>query len=138
MFTANTASLDDVLEFTNATSFPNPGEEGKLYVALDNNQTYRWNGSQYVEMSASVIVYGLRNIQYNSNGDIIWYEECFTKDSNNQPTGTWYATQVSYYSNTNLLLANKIDTIKHYHESGIRVYQYDSAGKFTGITSQNG
>lgn len=45
--------VDDVLEFANLAGFPETGEAGKIYVALDTNKTYRWSGSAYVEISAS-------------------------------------------------------------------------------------
>jgi hypothetical protein len=45
--------VDDVLEYVNLAAFPTTGETGKIYVAQDNNKTYRWAGSFYVEISAS-------------------------------------------------------------------------------------
>ena len=48
------AYVDDVLEYDNKTSFPASGETGKIYVAKDTNITYRWGGSEYVEISASL------------------------------------------------------------------------------------
>lgn len=46
--------VDDVLEYTNKSSFPTSGETGKIYVALDTNLTYRWSGTAYVEISPSI------------------------------------------------------------------------------------
>ena len=46
--------VDDVLEYPSAASFPDTGESGKIYVALDTNLTYRWGGSGYVEISPSL------------------------------------------------------------------------------------
>jgi len=46
--------VDDVLEFANRAAFPAEGETGKIYVALDDNKTYRWSGSTYVEISESL------------------------------------------------------------------------------------
>ena len=46
--------VDDVLEYADAGSFPATGEAGKLYVALDNNDVYRWTGSAYVKVSDAV------------------------------------------------------------------------------------
>lgn len=46
--------VDDVLEFPSTSDFPAFGEVGKIYVALDTNLTYRWSGSNYVEISASL------------------------------------------------------------------------------------
>lgn len=46
--------VDDVLEYDNQAEFPTTGETGKIYVAKDTNKTYRWSGSGYVEISASL------------------------------------------------------------------------------------
>lgn len=46
--------VDDVLEFANQEAFPKSGETGKIYVAQDTNLTYRWSGSQYIEISKSL------------------------------------------------------------------------------------
>lgn len=46
--------VDDVEEYGSLLSFPNQGEEGKIYVAKDTNLTYRWSGSTYVEVGQSI------------------------------------------------------------------------------------
>lgn len=46
--------VDDVLEYDSFSDFPPTGESGKIYVAKDTNKTYRWGGTQYVEISASI------------------------------------------------------------------------------------
>lgn len=46
--------VDDVLEYDAMSSFPASGETGKIYVAKDTNLTYRWSGTQYVEISPSL------------------------------------------------------------------------------------
>lgn len=46
--------VDDVLEYANVAAFSATGETGKIYVAIDTNKTYRWSGSAYVEISASL------------------------------------------------------------------------------------
>ena len=46
--------VDDVLEYDNKSAFPKTGEAGKIYVAKDTNLTYRWSGSDYVEISQSL------------------------------------------------------------------------------------
>lgn len=48
------AYVDDVLEFANLASFPATGESGKIYIAIDTNVTYRWTGTGYAEISASL------------------------------------------------------------------------------------
>lgn len=53
--TANLPSyVDDVVEGETTSDFPETGEAGKIYVATSTNKTYRWGGSSYVEISASL------------------------------------------------------------------------------------
>lgn len=50
--------VDDVLEFSDLASFPSTGEDGKIYIALDVNKTYRWGGSSYVEIGGGGVALG--------------------------------------------------------------------------------
>lgn len=42
--------VDDVVEYENVAEFPEDGEQGKIYVALDSGFTYRWSGSEYIQI----------------------------------------------------------------------------------------
>lgn len=42
--------VDDVVEYASTAEFPNPGEQGKIYVAIDSGFTYRWSGSEYIQI----------------------------------------------------------------------------------------
>ena len=46
--------VDDVIEVANFAALPAEGEGGKIYVTLDDNKTYRWGGTTYVEISAGL------------------------------------------------------------------------------------
>lgn len=46
--------VDDVLEYSTKSQFPQTGETGKIYVSKDTNLTYRWTGTQYLEISQSL------------------------------------------------------------------------------------
>ena len=46
--------VDDVVEYDSLSAFPDTGEDGKIYIAEDTNLTYRWSGTQYVEISPSL------------------------------------------------------------------------------------
>ena len=46
--------VDDVIEAANFAALPAEGEGGKIYMTLDDNKTFRWGGSTYVEISASI------------------------------------------------------------------------------------
>lgn len=47
------AYVDDVLEYT-TDDFPTTGETGIIYVNTTTNKTYRWSGTQMVEISPSL------------------------------------------------------------------------------------
>lgn len=46
--------VDDVIEAANFAALPAEGEGGKIYVTLDDNKTFRWGGTTYVEISAGL------------------------------------------------------------------------------------
>ena len=46
--------VDDVTEYANFASFPATGESGKIYVAIDTGDVYRWGGSSYVQINDAV------------------------------------------------------------------------------------
>lgn len=46
--------VDDVIEAANFAALPGTGEAGKIYITLDDNKTWRWSGSGYAEISASL------------------------------------------------------------------------------------
>jgi hypothetical protein len=46
--------VDDVLEYADLAGFPETGESGKIYIAIDTGLTYRWSGTIYVEISQSL------------------------------------------------------------------------------------
>lgn len=48
--------VDDVLEYADYDSLPTTGEAGKIYVTLDDGKTYRWGGTAYAEISASLAI----------------------------------------------------------------------------------
>lgn len=48
--------VDDVIEVANYDALPETGETGKIYVTFDDNLTYRWGGTAYVEISKSLAI----------------------------------------------------------------------------------
>lgn len=47
--------VDDVVEYADVAHFPETGESGKIYVALDTGYTYRWSGSGYIQIGGQDI-----------------------------------------------------------------------------------
>lgn len=48
--------VDDVVEYENRNSFPDSGESGKIYVDLSDNTTWRWSGSEYVQIKGDLVI----------------------------------------------------------------------------------
>lgn len=46
--------VDDVIEVDTFSNLPDTGESGKIYIVQDTNLTYRWSGTDYVEISKSL------------------------------------------------------------------------------------
>jgi hypothetical protein len=82
--------VDDVVEYANLAAFPVTGENGKIYVALNTNKTYRWSGSTYIEISPSEVtsVFGRSGAVTAQNGD---YN---ASQVTNTPSGNISATTV--------------------------------------------
>ena len=58
--------VNDVIEVANYAALPDPGSSGVIYITLDNNKLFRWNGSTYTEIAS-----GVTNLSYTpgiSNG----------------------------------------------------------------------
>ena len=66
--------VDDVLEYDKQSSFPTTGEAGKIYIAQDTNKTYRWSGSAYVEISASLALGETSSTAYRGDRGKTAYE----------------------------------------------------------------
>lgn len=43
-----------IFEYSGMDSFPDIGEEGKLYIDTSTNLIYRWDNTQYVEIKTTV------------------------------------------------------------------------------------
>ena len=95
--------VDDVLEFANLTSFPATGENGKIYIALDTNLTYRWGGSSYVVMSSSLALGETSSTAYRGDRGKIAYDH-------SQTTGNPHGTELEQLSDVSGTDTTIIDT----------------------------
>ena len=71
--------VDDVLEYADLAHFPEEGETGKIYVALDTNKTYRWGGSAYVEISESLALGETESTAYRGDRGKTAYDHAAAK-----------------------------------------------------------
>lgn len=70
--------VDDVLEFASQEDFPGSGETGKIYVAQDTNKTYRWSGSNYVEIGKSIALGETSSTAYRGDRGKVAYDHSQT------------------------------------------------------------
>lgn len=72
--------VDNVQEYANLAAFPATGESGKIYVAQDTNKTYRWSGSGYIEISASLALGETSATAYRGDRGKIAYDHSQSSD----------------------------------------------------------
>lgn len=66
--------VDDVLSYATRTAFPATGESGKIYVSENDNKTWRWTGTTYVEISASLALGETSSTAYRGDRGKIAYD----------------------------------------------------------------
>lgn len=66
--------VDDVLEYANLAALPGTGVAGIIYVTLDENKTYRWSGSAYTEISASLALGETSGTAYRGDRGKVAYD----------------------------------------------------------------
>lgn len=59
--------VDDVIEVDTFSNLPGTGESGKIYIVRDTNLTYRWSGTDYVEISKSLALGETSSTAYPGN-----------------------------------------------------------------------
>lgn len=77
--------VDDVLSYSSQSAFPATGETGKIYIAEDTNKTYRWSGSVYAEISASLALGETSSTAYRGDRGKVAYDHSQTTGN---PHGT--------------------------------------------------
>ena len=107
--------FDNIEEYDNLAAFPTTGEEGKIYVAKDTNLTYRWTGSQYVEISPSLALGETATTAYRGDRGKVAYEH--SQVSGNSTIHHTHANKglLDTYKQTEADLANAVAKV---HEHG--------------------
>lgn len=84
--------VDDVLEYANKSSFPATGESGKIYVDKANNLTYRWGGTDYVEISPSIALGETSSTAYRGDRGKAAYEHAASDEGVQLASGLYKIT----------------------------------------------
>jgi len=77
--------VDDVLEFASFAALPGTGETGKIYISQDDNKTWRWSGTAYAEISASLALGETSATAYRGDRGKIAYDH---SQATGNPHGT--------------------------------------------------
>lgn len=102
--------VDDVLEYDDLQAFPETGEDGKIYIARDTNLTYRWSGSQYVEISPSLALGETSSTAYRGDRGKTAYDHSQITSGN--PHGTT-AAQVGAAPSSHVDVQASASTLGH-------------------------
>ena len=117
--------FDNIEEYDNLAAFPTTGEEGKIYVAKDTNLTYRWTGSQYVEISPSLALGETATTAYRGDRGKVAYDH--SQVSGNSTIHHTHANKelLDSYTQTEADLANAV----------AKVHEHGNKSVLDGITS---
>ncbi len=117
--------FDNIEEYDNLAAFPTTGEEGKIYVAKDTNLTYRWTGSQYVEISPSLALGETATTAYRGDRGKVAYDH--SQVSGNSTIHHTHANKelLDSYTQTEADLANAV----------AKVHEHSNKDVLDGITS---
>ena len=84
--------VDDVVEYDTEESFPPTGEAGKIYVDTTTNKTYRWGGSEYVEISASLALGSTSSTAFRGDYGEAAYNHAVTNKGSEFASGLYKIT----------------------------------------------
>ena len=93
-------SISDIIEVATYTSLPSSGDSLKIYVTIDNHKAYRWSGTSYVEISASLVIGTSQGTAYDgasgqTNADNIASKQDQLSDGSNVSIDA--SNHVNYY-----------------------------------------
>ena len=104
--------VDDVIEATALSKFPSTGEAGKIYVDTSTNKTYRWSGSGYTEISASLALGETSSTAYRGDRGKVAYEHSQATHARTD------ATKVEASTTNGNIKINGTETKVYTHPSG--------------------
>ncbi len=129
--------VDDVLEYGSKASFPSAGEAGKIYVDTAANMTYRWSGSAYVEISASVALGETSSTAYRGDRGAAAYQHAVTNKGRAFGSGLYKITTNSEGHVTDASAVGKSDIVGLGIPAQDTVYTHPSYTARTGVPTAN-
>lgn len=97
--------VDDVLEYANFAALPASGETGKIYITINDNLTYRWSGSAYVEVSKSLALGETSSTAYRGDRGKTAYDH---SQNNNQAHSDYLKNDADDITTGSLTIMGKL------------------------------
>ena len=113
--------VDDILEGTLST-FPSPGETGKIYVDTATNTSYRWSGSQYTKVASDLSLGETSSTAYRGDYGAAAYAHAVTNKGSAYASGLYKITTNSEGHVTAATAVEKSDI------TALGVYEKPSTG----------
>lgn len=101
--------VDDVIEYSAQSGFPETGETGKIYVDTSTNLAYRWGGSAYVEISPSLALGTTSSTAFRGDYGDLAYTHAVTNKGSAFASGLYKITTNSEGHVTNATAVQKSD-----------------------------
>ena len=103
--------VDDVLEYATLQNFPEYGETGKVYIAINTNITYRWSGSTYVPIGSDLALGETSSTAYRGDRGAEAYAHAVTNKGSAFASGFYKITTNSEGHITEAVAVTKNDLI---------------------------
>ena len=127
--------VDDVLTYPSAGDFPSEGDSGKIYVADDDNLTYRWTGTDYVVIPEGLALGETESTAFRGDWGKEAYDHIFERHAR------WDATKTEASgTNGNIWIDDEEYTVYTHPEyepveSGLYKITVDDTGHVSGVES---
>lgn len=79
-------TVDQIIEYPTFDDFPVVGEQGKMYLDLETNKTYRWSGSQYVQISGGLSLGETSETAFRGDYGKVAYDHTKRRDNPHEVT----------------------------------------------------
>ena len=101
--------VDDVLEYATLANFPENGETGKVYIAINTNITYRWSGTTYVPIGSDLALGETSSTAYRGDRGASAYTHAVTNKGAAFESGFYKITTNSEGHVTSVTTVSKSD-----------------------------
>ena len=131
------AGVDEVIEVANAAALPASGSASKIYITLDDNKTFRWGGTVYVEISASLALGETSSTAHAGDKGKIAYDHSQTAHESVGAGAAAVTSHESTYNHGNLHThANKAYLDKINESAGDATYDGNRLAKFSEVPTK--